>query len=137
MQENEVIRTRINEKYVDREGFLRIKVIEGVHIDLPSLKEDAAVNMVLTNNKKTLALYDSRAFFTIDQDARDYVKSGITDPTRLATAVLINQLGTRLLVNFFIRFNKPRTPMRLFTCEDNALKWLRELKMTLNSEGKN
>jgi hypothetical protein len=132
MQEKKVIRTRINEKYVDSEGFLRIKVIEGVHIDLPSLKEDAAVNMMLTNNKKALALYDSRAFFTIDQDARDYVKSGITDPTRLATAVVTSHLGTRLLINFFIRFNKPQTPMKLFTCEEKALQWLRELKETLD-----
>src|SRR5690348_3784102 len=82
MHEKKVVRTKINEKYVDGEGFLRIKVMDGVHIDLPSLKEDAAVNMILTNNQKALALYDSRAFFTIDQDARDYVKSGITDPTR-------------------------------------------------------
>jgi len=131
MSSQKIIRTKINEKYVDSEGFLRIKVIEGVHIDLPTLKEDAAVNMVLTNNQKAFAVYDSRAFFTIDKDARDYVKSGITDPTRIATAVLTDKLATLLLVNFFIRFNKPSTPMKMFSSEEKALKWLRRLKKKL------
>ncbi|WP_317897705.1 DUF7793 family protein [Aurantibacillus circumpalustris] len=128
MQNIKIVKTKINKKYVDKEGFLRIKVIDGVHIDLPALKEDAAVNMTLTNNQKALALYDSRAFFTIDQEARDYVKSGITDPTRIATAVLTDKLATTLLVNFFIRFNKPSTPMKMFTCEKKALQWLRKFQ---------
>lgn len=125
MEPLKVIRTKINEKYVDTEGILRIKVIEGAHIDLPSLKEDGAVNMALTNNKKALALYDSRAFFTIEPEAREYLRSGIVDPTRIATAVLTDRLATRLLVNFFVRFNKPKTPMKMFTCEIQALKWLK------------
>lgn len=128
MEPIKVVRTKINEKYVDTEGILRIKVIEGAHIDMTSLKEDGEVNLELTNNKKALALYDSRAFFTIEPEAREYLRSGILDPTRIATAVLTDRLATKLLVNFFIRFNKPKTPMKMFTCELQALKWLNSFK---------
>ena len=128
MKVQEVVRTKINEKYVDAEGILRIKVIEGAHIDLVSIKEDGLVNMQLTNNKRALALYDSRAFFTIEPEAREHLRSGIIDPTRIATAVLTDRLATKILVNFFIRFNKPQTPMKMFTSENQALKWLKEFR---------
>ena len=75
------IRTKINEKWVDENGILWMKVIDGVHIDLPSLIEDAFVDTQLINGKKALALYDARAFFTIPPEARDYVRSGILNKT--------------------------------------------------------
>ncbi len=128
MEKPNLVRTKINEKFVDEEGILRIKVIEGAHMDLQSMKEDAAANIELMGDKKALALFDSRVFFTIEKDARDYVKSGIVDPTRIATAVLTDKLGVRLLVNFFIRFNKPTTPMKMFGDEESALKWLRQFR---------
>lgn len=121
----EFIRTRINEKYVDSDGILRIKVIEGAHMDVASLKEDGEANIQLTGNRRVLALYDSRGFFTIEPEAREYLRSGIVDPTRIATAVLTDRLATKLLVNFFIRFNKPKTPMKMFTNEKQALIWLK------------
>ena len=124
-----IVRTKINEKYVDSNGILRIKVIEGAHIDLVSLKEDGEVNLQLTGDRKTLALYDSRGFFTIEPEAREYLRSGIVDPTRIATAVLTDRLATKLLVNFFIRFNKPKTPMKMFTSEDEALDWLKNFRV--------
>lgn len=138
MQETtKLVRTRINEKYVDNEGILRIKVIEGAHIDVQALKEDGAVNLELTNHQPALAVYDSRGFFTIEPEAREYLRSGIVDPTRLATAVITDRLSTKLLVNFFIRFNKPSTPMKMFTCEEKALQWLREIKHTLKTKAAN
>jgi len=136
MPSRKIIRTNINEKYLDDEGILRINVLEGAHITLEALKDDAANNFELTDNKKALAIYDSRAFFTIEPDAREYVKSGIIDPTRLATAVLTNRLAVNILVNFFIRFNKPKTPMKLFTKEEDALIWLRAIGKELEAKEK-
>ena len=128
MEGKKIVRSRINEKFIDSDGILVMKVIDGAHIDLDSLKEDAALNAELTGNKKVLALYDSRAFFTIEPKAREYLKSRIIDPSRIATAVLTKGLATRILVNFFISFNKPASPMKLFTNETTARKWLSSFK---------
>jgi hypothetical protein len=134
MEKPTLIRTKINEKYIDKTGILRIKVIDGVHIDLQSLQEDAAMNPDLTQNKKTLALYDARAFFTIEPAARAYLKSGVVDETRIATAVLINNLAVRILVNGFIKLDRPKTPMKLFTNEQAALKWLNSFEAIKNEK---
>ncbi len=120
--------TKINEKFVDENGILRIKVREGVHIDLESLKEDHEADFQLTGHKQVLALFDARAFFTITKDARDYVNSGIMDKTRLATAALINNIGARILMNGFLFINRPKTPFKIFTNKDEAIKWLLNIK---------
>ena len=113
---------------MDEIGFVWMKVIDGVHIDLPSLIEDAFVDTQLINGKKALALYDARAFFTITPEARDYVRSGILNKTRIATAVVTNKLAVRILVNFMNKFKKPKTLLKMFGNETDALKWLHSFR---------
>jgi hypothetical protein len=125
-----VIVTRINEKFVDENGILNIKVREGAYIDLESLKEDHMADFPLTGHKDVLALFDARTFFTITREARDYVNSGIMDRTRAATAVLINNVAVRILMNGFLRINRPKTPFKMFTDKEEAVKWLLEIRET-------
>jgi len=122
------IKTKINEKWVDENGVLWIKVIDGASIDLENLIEDASVNDSLTDGKKALALYDARNFFTITPEASDYVQSGILDTSRIATAVVTNKLAARLLVNVIMLVKKPKTPLKMFNNEQSALQWLETFK---------
>ena len=122
------IRTKINEKWVDEHGILWIKVIEGASIDLENLIEDASVNDSLTGGKKALALYDARSFFTITPEASDYVKSGILNRSRIATAVVTDKLAARLIVNVVTLVKKPETPLKMFNNEKDALAWLNSFK---------
>ncbi len=123
------VRTKINEKWVDENGILWIKVIEGAHIDLPSLIDDNAVNAPLTGGKKALALYDARNYYTITNEATDYLRSGILNKSRIATAIVTSSLGTRLLVNFLGKIKKVESPMKMFATEEEALVWLDTFKM--------
>lgn len=125
----EKIRTKINEKWVDEDGILHIKALGGVLIDLPSLKEDDAVNPQLTGGKKVLALYDGRASFDITPDAQAYVRSGILNKSRIATAVVTNQSLLIIIVNFMNVFGKPESPLRMFRDEKEAMKWLHSFRV--------
>ena len=124
----EKIRTKINEKWVDENGILWIKVLDGAYIDLPSLIEDDAVNAPLTGGKKALALYDARNFYTITSEATDYLRSGILNKSRIATAVVTKGLGTRLIVNFIGKIKKVESPLKMFATEEAALAWLNTFK---------
>lgn len=112
---------------MDENGILRIKAIEGVSIDLEKLIEDDAVNPQLTAGEKVLALYDARAFFTISPQAEKFVRSGILNKSRIATAVLTDKFFVRLIVNF-INFARPKSPLKMFKREEEALKWLSSYK---------
>jgi len=122
------VKTKINEKWVDENGILWIRVIDGASINLENLIEDASVNDSLTDGKKALALYDARNFFTITPEASNYVKSGILDKSRIATAVVTDKLAARLIVNIITMLKKPETPLKMFNNEKDALHWLHSFK---------
>lgn len=120
---NKII-TPINEKYVDAKGILRIKVLEGAEITLEKLKQDHEMGMELLGGRKCVALVDTRNAFSITPEARTYMKEGITDPTRIATAVVGNNPVSRIIVNMFMRLNPPTTPFKMFGDEKQAEEWL-------------
>jgi hypothetical protein len=124
----EKMRTSINEKWMDKNGILWIKPIEGSFVDLVSLKEDDAINPELTGGKKVLALYDGRANFTITPEARAFVRSGILNKSRIATAVVTDKSFMRILVNFINIFSKPKSPLKMFNKEKDAINWLNSFK---------
>ena len=113
---------------MDKNGILWIKPIEGSFVDLVSLKEDDAINPELTGGKKVLALYDGRANFTITPEARAFVRSGILNKSRIATAVVTDKSFMRILVNFINIFSKPKSPLKMFNKEKDAINWLNSFK---------
>lgn len=124
----EKIRTKINEKWVDENDILWIKVLEGANISLEALKEDVSYNQKLLGEKKELALYDARTVYSITKEASEYLQSDVLNKTRVATAVLTNNLGTRILVNFIASIRKSKSPVKFFSNEEDALNWLHTFK---------
>lgn len=45
---------------------------------------------------------------------------------KVADALVVNSLAEKLIANFYIKFNRPSVPTRMFTNEKDALSWLRE-----------
>jgi hypothetical protein len=44
---------------------------------------------------------------------------------RIAEAFLINSLANLLIANFYIKFNRPPNPTKVFNNLESALEWLR------------
>ena len=128
------IETKINEKWVDQEGILWMRVLEGAHIDLETLLEDHRLGQELIKHQPVYAIYDASRFFTITPEARDYLNSGVLIQNRKATAVVTNNLAVRLLVNFMNTFKARKSLLKLFPDEKSALHWIRERML---KEGQN
>jgi len=82
----------------------------------------------LLKGKEFSVLVDTqKKFSSISNEARNFFA---TDPEilpfRKKIAIVVDNMPTKLLANFFIRFNKPQTPTRLFTNYDKAVSWLEE-----------
>jgi len=68
-------------------------------------------------------------FLNITKEAQKYLASEAPIVPRVkGSKVVINNLPTRLLVRFFIRFFSPKFPTKTFRNEHEALLWLRHLK---------
>lgn len=114
----------ISTKSLDENGILHIRVTEGAHVDLDSIRADHQLCLQLTGGRKVPALFDASVFFTITAEARDYAKEHISDRYRVATAVLTNKVGVKILAQGYININQPVTPVKIFCKQEEALEWL-------------
>lgn len=79
----------------------------------------------LVNSGLYLGLNDARGpNLEISKEAREVYSNNKSLKKTRAQAVLVNDLGTRILLNFFVNFNKPTVPVKLFNSFDKALEWL-------------
>jgi hypothetical protein len=46
-----------------------------------------------------------------------------------ASAVVANTLAYKLIANFYLTFNKPKRPYRVFRNEQDAVNWLKTIKL--------
>jgi hypothetical protein len=120
--------TTSSEKWLDGNGILHIRYIEGAIVDLPAMMESRADNKKLLKGKMELVLCDIRVSFTITPDAQKYARKEIINQSRAATAVISNKGYVKLVVNFALNFFMLRSPVRMFSKEQDALKWLHSFK---------
>ena len=76
--------------------------------------------------KMTRVLIDMRQTVQITREARNHYAGERTASIQRATALLIDSPLSATIANFFMGLNKPQSPTRMFTSEDEAIAWLRE-----------
>ena len=62
-----------------------------------------------------------------DREARQYYASAEAARYSQGVALLVDSSVTQVIVNFFFRLNKPEYPTRMFSSEEEALAWLKQL----------
>lgn len=103
----------------------RIEFFDGADIELSDAE---LINDYLTqvgSGHKHCIVLDATKQFTTTPEARAYVGS---KETRIAFAIVTNSLANKLVGNFFIKFNKPLSPTKIFSDETTAINWLKEEK---------
>jgi len=105
---------------------IKMEAAENEFFELEDIKEIHEANLKLSNGKPFCVLLDtSKGHFSVSPKANELLASTEYAKTRRATAMVVNSLATKMAAYFFIRFNKPPTPTRVFTQAEEALKWLK------------
>jgi len=81
----------------------------------------------LQSSKKYL-LVTTEEGVTLTEPARDFASSESFDEFIKADAVVTRNYSHEISANFFIRFNRPNRPVKLFPNEEKAINWINELK---------
>ena len=70
----------------------------------------------------------THGFLKINKDAKLFAASAEGQKYTLANAVLVDNPGKRILFNFFMLFFKPATPTQPVSNQEEAFKWLLDMK---------
>ncbi|HSY76769.1 MAG TPA: hypothetical protein VK890_07930, partial [Bacteroidia bacterium] len=100
------------------------RILRDAHVDLPSLQKSFKETVGFLGQEKRLMLYDLRPHFTITDDALEFVVDEIMGGHGIATAVLAKTIGVYLMADYAIKIKKIKSPLKVFTDEADALKWL-------------
>ena len=104
-------------------------VLDYAVIELEDLLEAKKINQELTKGEPYVAILTFGEMTEVTKAAREQIASFEHKQNTIAKAILVNDIGNRLLGNFYLSVNKPLIKTRLFTSRESALEWLRhELK---------
>lgn len=97
---------------------------EGVVIDIPVQERVLEKFNELCNGKKLPFLFDAMDHVSVTKEAKiNAVEMELKTPV-LATAVFAKSLAYKLIADFYLKINKPKTPFKVFRKKEDAIKWL-------------
>lgn len=122
--EKSIITRTAKISYNEAEGVVTIELYPGNEISLEDSKEHNEATQQLTQGALHCAFIKALGNIDISSEARKFGSNPDIQQNLIAQAVLVNSLATRIAGNFYIRFNKPPKPTRIFTNADDAKSWL-------------
>ncbi len=98
---------------------------KSVH-NLEDAVENIQITLEVSGNTPRPLLIDMTNIKHMDRDAREVYKEASAEGKVKAVALVTKSVMSRLVANFFIGFNKPEAPIRLFNNAGDAARWLRK-----------
>lgn len=106
------------------DGIIHMHFKEDVDVTLEELMQVNAAVKQLGGDKKYPNLITMGKYTSITREAREYMTTEECNCQTLADAFVLVSFHQRLLASYFLRFNKPSNPIRLFVDEASAVTWL-------------
>ena len=73
---------------------------------------------------------------TVDQAAREYASTKQANIRSNGSAILVKNLAQQLIGDYYLKFNHPRYPTKVFYKKEKALAWIRETLESYDNEKK-
>jgi len=110
-------------------GIVRTSYRSDAVVTLEEMKMVELALFEITGGKRFKNLLDSRGgYTTFDAEARKYAATSAITKNIIVSAFVVNTLPLKILVNFYIQFNKPAYKIKVFSDYDVALWWLLKYK---------
>ncbi len=101
-------------------------MLEGEEIEVEDMREVKKHNLIATQGEKYAVLIVTSDFVGVSKAARELLAGGEIATNTVAYGFLIKNFAQRIVGNYYLRVNKPKTPTKLFTDRLKAIKWLRQ-----------
>src|ERR1700722_700336 len=117
----------------DADGIIHKTVRPNAHLDDKAIKESDEIGFDLAGGKKALILYDARPNFTLNNKGMEYLHKHLLSKRRIASAIVSDKPGIRLLGHYFDNSPAGSPPVKVFHAMRDAKAWLLSFK---NGKGK-
>jgi hypothetical protein len=123
---NSLIKTSKADVYITDDHHICVRINEDEDLDVGDIKRIHEAKKILTNGSMYALLFCSAFYGSYTSEARKFAASEEVNKNAIAKAIVAKSLPMRLTAAFFINFNRPSVPTKLFTNEEEAILWLNE-----------
>ena len=109
------------------EGIIFVEFLTS-KVTLDIVKMSVRERLTRAEDKEYPIFFDSRNITYFEKDARRYSSSEEGLKNLKAGAFLIDSKAHEIIGNFFLAFNKPKIPTKLFTNKEKAIEWLKQYR---------
>jgi hypothetical protein len=107
-----------------QDNILYVRVKNGLVLETEHMKMLLERAIEMAGGEKYYALIDTSDSGDSSPEARTYYAECEFTKYRYADAYVVDSLATRLLVNFYMKFNKPKVKSKMFGTISEAKQWL-------------
>jgi hypothetical protein len=115
----------ISLKIEDGVAFAEVSVED---ITLKVARQIVETRYEITNGETYPVIIDISNIKSVTKEARNYLSQGKAIEKISAAALYTNSIIARIVANFFLGFNRPDIPIRIFTNKTEALKWAKHYR---------
>lgn len=114
------------------ENILRVELKDGVEIDRKDSEAIFETRRKVMGDRDYYVLLVHGKHSSVTNDTRKMAAEPQFALYRKAFAIVVNSLAQRLIGNFYIKFDMPPSPTRLFTDEQKAIQWIKSVEADRN-----
>jgi hypothetical protein len=107
------------------DGILHITFKEETEIDVALQDQMILIYRELCGDKKRPFLYSGIGDVSITKEGREYSRQLEDVFPASAAAVIADNIAYKLIANFYLKVNKPKTPYKVFNDISSAEEWLK------------
>lgn len=109
------------------DGIIQLNTSDDAWFTIKESQEFVEALKKITGGVPHLILKVPGAHALVDKDSRTYMATEEALRYSIAEAVIIRSLAQRVVGNFYLNFNKPVRPVKLFDAMEQAENWLLSL----------
>jgi hypothetical protein len=108
------------------DGIIHLGIKDDVEVNVEDIREMNKAVEKIGGGRKFANLVTVGKYTTVSKEARDFAATDEANQYTLADAYVLHSFHQKIIANFFIKFNKPKLPVKFFDSEEEALEWLRQ-----------
>jgi hypothetical protein len=111
-----------------KDGILFGTYKRGLKMNIDVAHAIVADRLAFTKGKTVPAIIFNQGVISMDKPARDFLASAEGTKGLTAAALILDSPFSSFLGNFYLSVNKPPMPVRIFTNDQAAVKWISKYK---------
>src|SRR5687768_11665814 len=106
------------------DGIVCVKFKANIVLDIAAQMRLLVAYHEIVGKKLTPFIFEAEEGVTITKEARDNAIVIEEQSPCMASAVVVQNIAYAMIANFYMKFNKPKRPYKVFNNKQEAINWL-------------